>query len=87
MTTHSRERGRIRHTIRKLLIQRATGASICPSDAARVLYAPDDWQAWMPAIREVAAAMVADGELVITQKGQVVDPGKARGPIRLRFSD
>lgn len=85
MTLRFKERVRIRHTIRKLLNLRVTGRSICPSDAARVLYPSDEWREQMSAIREVAAEMIAEGELEITQKGEVVDPLHARGPIRLRF--
>ena len=34
--------------------------------------------------REAARRLVADGEIVITQRGRVVDPSTAKGPIRLR---
>jgi hypothetical protein len=37
----------------------------------------------MPAVRRVAAGMVAEGALVATQRGRPVDPAEARGPIRL----
>ena len=37
-----------------------------------------------PCVRDAARAMVADGELDVTQKGEVVDLDAAKGPIRLR---
>jgi Protein of unknown function (DUF3253) len=43
---------------------------------------PEDWQALMPEVREVAATMP---EIMATQGGVEVDPLTARGPIRLRL--
>ena len=37
----------------------------------------------MPAVRGVAAALQGGGAIVVTQKGQPVDPLTAKGPIRL----
>ncbi|MEM6421017.1 MAG: DUF3253 domain-containing protein [Pseudomonadota bacterium] len=68
--------------ILSLLAARGTGATICPSEAARVL-SPDKWRARMDEIRTAAARLAAAGVLVVTQKGVVVDPEAARGPIRL----
>jgi hypothetical protein len=39
----------------------------------------------MPATRSVAKRLVAEGKIEITQKGQVVDPEKFKGPIRFRL--
>ena len=39
----------------------------------------------MQATRDVAVSMVKQGQLEITQKGQVVDPDSFKGPIRLRL--
>lgn len=60
--------------------RRGAGASFCPSEAARAL--SDDWRTLMPDVRRVAAGL----PLVATQKGAVVDPVAARGPIRLRLA-
>jgi hypothetical protein len=38
----------------------------------------------MEAARAAAAELVADGEIEVTQHGEVVDMALARGPIRLR---
>lgn len=39
----------------------------------------------MQPTRDAAARLVARGLLEITQKGKVVDPSTAKGPIRLRL--
>ena len=69
-----------------LLAQRQSSATICPSDAARAVY-PDaaDWRAAMPVVREVAAQLVEQGRLVVTQGGKIVDITTTKGPIRLRL--
>ncbi len=75
--------GRLEEAIVFLLDQRARGATVCPSEAARRV-AGDDWRDWMERTRRAARRLVARGEIVITQGGRVVDPSRARGPIRLR---
>lgn len=71
--------------IRELLSARSPTSSICPSDVARAA-APDNWRPLMEPVREAARHMVADGEVQITQGGEVVDPESARGPIRIRWA-
>ena len=66
-----------------LLAQRSAGATICPSEAAR-LVAPENWRPLMEPARRAARRLVASGEIEITQGGRVVDPSSAKGPIRLR---
>ncbi len=80
------DRQALENAIFTLLAQRQSGATICPSDAARALY-PDaaDWRAAMPAVRGVAAQLAAQGRLVVTQGGKTVDITTAKGPIRLRL--
>ncbi|MEM1182410.1 MAG: DUF2256 and DUF3253 domain-containing protein [Acidobacteriota bacterium] len=73
----------LERTVIELLDQRARWATICPSEAARRV-APDDWRPLMEAIRSAARRLVARGEVEITQRGRVVDPSTARGPIRIR---
>ncbi len=46
---------------------------------------PSEWRPLMQPTRDAAARLVARGLLEITQKGQVVDPSTAKGPIRLRL--
>ena len=69
--------------IAALLDARARDATICPSEAAREIDA-DGWRALMEPARRAARRMVAAGTLEIVQGGRVVDPSRAKGPIRLR---
>ena len=67
-----------------MLADRARTSSICPSDVARDV-APDDWRPLMEPVRRAARRLVQRGEVEITQKGSVVDPSTAKGPIRIRL--
>jgi hypothetical protein len=84
-----RRRGRrdedvaLEEAIRSLLASRAAGATICPSEAARVV-AAEEWRPLMEPARAAARRLVVAGEVEITQAGRVVDPSTARGPIRIR---
>ena len=73
----------LERTIDELLDQRARDATICPSEAARAV-GGDDWRDLMEPARRAARRLVAAGEAEITQKGVVVDPSTAKGPIRIR---
>ena len=73
----------LEEAIRNLLDTRARGSSICPSEAARV-FGGDHWRDLMEPARRAARRLVAAGEVEITQKGAVVDPSRAKGPIRIR---
>ncbi|MET7644046.1 DUF3253 domain-containing protein [Streptomyces sp. NPDC005426] len=77
---------RVERAIVELLEQRGPTGTICPSDAARAVYAQDDdgWRALMEPVRQAARRLVAAGEVEITQGGQPVEPEQARGPIRIR---
>jgi hypothetical protein len=66
-----------------ILAERAGGATICPSEAARAV-APTEWRELTERAREAARRLVARGRLEILQKGKAVDPSTAKGPIRLR---
>lgn len=66
-----------------LLEARASDASICPSEAARVV-GGDHWRDLMEPARRAGRRLVATGAVEITQKGRVVDPSTAKGPIRIR---
>jgi hypothetical protein len=70
--------------ILRLLAERGAGKTICPSEASRAV-APEGWEALMEPARAAARRLVADGKIVITQGGQVVDGSTAKGPIRLRL--
>ncbi|GGZ95456.1 DUF3253 domain-containing protein [Streptomyces subrutilus] len=76
----------LERAILELLERRGPTATICPSDAARAVYAGhgDGWRALMEPARRAARRLVAAGEVDITQGGRRVEPAKARGPIRIR---
>ena len=71
--------------IRTLLDDRSRGATICPGEAARSVD-PDGWRQLMEPARSAARRLVAAGVVEITQRGRVVDPSTAKGPIRIRRS-
>ncbi len=66
-----------------LLDQRTRAATICPSEAAKVVN-PSAWRELMEPARAAARRLEAAGEVLITQAGQIVDPSTAKGPIRIR---
>jgi hypothetical protein len=68
-----------------LLESRVRGATICPSDAARVVD-PDGWRSLMEPSRMAARRLVDAGKVVVTQQGHAVDPSTAKGPIRVRLA-
>ena len=74
----------LERTILSLLDARAPTATICPSDAARAVGTPNGWRSLMEPARDAARRLVESGEVVITQRGEVVDLATARGPIRIR---
>ena len=74
---------RLEQAISALLDERRPGATICPSEAARVVDA-DAWRDLMPAARAAAGRLAGSGAVEVTQGGEVVDVAAARGPVRIR---
>lgn len=72
----------LERAILERLARRARGATICPSEVLPAGEAPD--RPRMEAVRAAARRLVHRGLVEITQRGQVVDPDRARGPIRIR---
>jgi hypothetical protein len=76
----------IERAVLRAVRARGAGRTICPSEPARALatetHGPD-WRALMPRVRAAAARLAAQGALVATQRGTIVDAATARGPIRL----
>lgn len=70
-----------------LLEHRRAGATICPSEVARSIPGVEDWRPLMEPVRRAARRLVAAGRVEILQQGRVVDPDRARGPIRIRRID
>lgn len=64
------------------LVAARTGKTVCPSEVARAL-APTDFRKLMPAVRRAAQKLCERGLVVATQRGKVINPVTARGPIRL----
>jgi hypothetical protein len=75
---------RLESAILNLLATRATGATICPSEAARHVF-PQTWREHMEQTRQAARRLVVAGKVQITQNGRAVDPSTARGAIRVRL--
>ena len=75
----------LEQAILSLLNARTRDASICPSEAARQVGGVS-WQSLMEPARMAARRLVASGDVQITQGGRVVDPSRAKGPIRIRRS-
>lgn len=71
-------------TIMDLLSRRGPGKTICPSEAARLLD-PTGWEKLMDRARAAAQRLAAQGAIVITQRGKIVDPARVKGPIRLKI--
>ena len=68
--------------ILELLAARRADASICPSEAARVVFG-EEFSSHMEEARRAARRLSHRGVTVITQKGRAVDPASFRGPIRI----
>jgi hypothetical protein len=78
-----------------LLAERGPTKTICPSEAAKLVAAASAgttrtppqavWQPLMEPARAAARRLVAQGRIVITQRGHPVDPATAKGPIRLKL--
>ncbi len=74
----------IRQCLLQLVSDRGPTKTICPSEVARALD-DDHWRELMPNVRAMGHRLAKAGIITITQKGHVVDPDQARGPIRYRL--
>lgn len=83
----NREDQALEAAILRLLAERAPGASICPSEAARAIGTENEpetaWRGRMEPARRAARRLANAGRVVITQQGKPVDPTETRGPIRI----
>lgn len=83
------ERDELEAAVRDRLARCSAGATACPSEVARAVHSArgghdDGWRELMEPVRQAARRLAAAGELEFTQHGAVVDPSRARGPVRLR---
>jgi len=67
----------------ELLLERAPGKTICPSEVLPMEQKHN--KELMEMIRQAARELVAAGKIEITQIGEVINPQKIKGPIRLRL--
>ena len=75
----------IRQCLLNQVRQRGVSKTICPSEVARAL-GGEQWRDLMESVRSVGRELAAEGKIVVTQKGQVVNPEQAKGPIRYRWT-
>jgi len=70
----------------------AAGKSYSPQEVAQAFYRnhfkpgmpSDGWRRYLTAVRQQAISLARRGLIEITRKGEVVDPEKFKGVIRLR---
>lgn len=63
---------------------RGPDKTVCPSEIARE-HLGASWRDHMPRVRDAAAWWMDRGRIVATRRGEVVDPTRPGGPIRLRI--
>ena len=76
----------IKATMLRLVAERGTDKTVCPSEVARALGGPhpDDWRSLMQPVRRVAARLAGEGRVAILRKGSsVTNPETMRGVYRL----
>ena len=78
---------RIRSKLATLLGQHHGAATVCPTDAARLLAHElnTEWRELMRPVRCVAEQMAASGSIEVLQRNLPVDIRHARGPVSLRL--
>jgi hypothetical protein len=69
-----------REVILGLLARRAAGATICPSEVARML-SPKDWRGAMSSVHAAIDGLVRDGSVRLSWKGQPL--ATRSGPYRI----
>ncbi|MBL4677513.1 MAG: DUF3253 domain-containing protein [Mucilaginibacter sp.] len=74
----------IAQTILTMAADRAPNKTVCPSEVARAMF-PDNWRKHMDEVRTVAIELQKAGEVIITQKGKLVDVDHIKGPVRIKF--
>ncbi|MEY4177567.1 MAG: hypothetical protein RLY70_1141 [Planctomycetota bacterium] len=75
-----------RESVLRMAKTRGPKKSLCPSEIARKAV-PEDWRAYMEAVRAAARELADAGAIEFLQGGQPVDPQTARGAIRLRIRE
>ncbi|MES2267242.1 MAG: DUF3253 domain-containing protein [Bacteroidota bacterium] len=75
----------IPQTTLTMAAERGRDKTVCPSEIARALF-PTNWRKHMQEIRDAAIELQKDGKVSITQKGEPVDVGHIKGPIRIKIN-
>lgn len=65
----------------KLLEARVAGASICPSEVARIIAPKEQWRAAMPAVHSAIDILLSEGLVTLSWKGHDLD--ERSGPYRI----
>ncbi|NCD70696.1 DUF3253 domain-containing protein [Mucilaginibacter agri] len=78
------DKASISKTIISMATERGIDKSICPSDVARALFAPN-WRKHMDDVREIAIDLQQQGKVTITQGNEPVDINNIHGPIRIKI--
>ena len=85
----SRKPSRIDQQLEEAIIEiaasRGRNRSLCPSEAAQAVRA-SSWRPLMERTRQAARRLAHTGKIEVLQKGRVIDPCTAKGPIRLRIT-
>jgi hypothetical protein len=76
---------RIAAAIRALLRSRAEGATICPSEAARVVDGVA-WRRLLPAVRLQAVRLAEAGALIVLRAGEPVTGDRTKGVLRYKLA-
>lgn len=83
----TREAGEAAQATLALLSRRAPGATICPSEVARLIGGAADggamqgWRAMMPAVHAAVDQLVGDGRIELSWKGRTLST--RAGPYRI----
>lgn len=80
------QRLRLAAAMRTLLRHRRPDATICPSDAARIV-GGKSWRRLMDVARDVAAGLAEQGIVAVRQHGVDIPMADAVGPVRLARGD
>jgi hypothetical protein len=76
---------RLEQAIIELLARRPDGATIDPEAAAQRVFG-DAWRSLIEPTHRAARRLAADGRVVITHDGRVVDASSSRGSFGIRFA-
>ena len=66
----------------RLLAERASSATVCPSEVARAVE-PQEWRPLMERSRRAGRRLAARGVVVFRKQGRIVDPSTAKGAVRV----